>query len=168
MMVLRGLLYPNKWDPVTDVDRDDAFLAGDNVSELRTTKNMLSVWLANSQEDIDDAMVAMALNKDNPCKMVAFLMDEKELENIEIETVNNEKGKALGADDTILQKHRNLVELDYWRLGYLTEYMIKLSKDRQRQVILTKGEVVELLNKYKGTKITADKINEKLRSKLNW
>ena len=65
-MVLRGLLYPNKWDPVKDVDRKDAFLAGDNVTELRTTKNMLSVWLANSEEDIEDAIAAMALNKDQP------------------------------------------------------------------------------------------------------
>lgn len=167
-MVIRGLLYPNKWDPVRDVDRKDAFLAGDNVTELRTSKNMLSVWLANSQEDIDDAMVAMALNKDNPCKMVAYLMDEKELEGIEIETADNEIGKALGADESILLKHRNLVELDYWRLGYLTEYMIKLSQNKERQVVMTKGEVVELLNKYKGTKISADKVNEKLRSKLNW
>lgn len=167
-MVIRGLLYPNKWDPVRDVDRKDAFLAGDNVTELRTSKNMLSVWLANSQEDIDDAMVAMALNKDNPCKMVAYLMDEKELEGIEIETADNEIGKALGADESILLKHRNLVELDYWRLGYLTEYMIKLSQNKDRQVVMTKGEVVELLNKYKGTKISADKVNEKLRSKLNW
>lgn len=167
-MVIRGLLYPNKWDPVRDVDRKDAFLSGDNVTELRTSKNMLSVWLANSQEDIDDAMVAMALNKDNPCKMVAYLMDEKELEGIEIETADNEIGKALGADESILLKHRNLVELDYWRLGYLTEYMIKLSQNKDRQVVMTKGEVVELLNKYKGTKISADKVNEKLRSKLNW
>lgn len=167
-MVIRGLLYPNKWDPVRDVDRKDAFLAGDNVTELRTSKNMLSVWLANSQEDIDDAMVAMALNKDNPCKMVAYLMDEKELEGIEIETADNEIGKALGADESILLKHRNLVELDYWRLGYLTEYMIKLSQNKDRQVVMTKGEVVELLNKYKGTKISVDKVNEKLRSKLNW
>ena len=167
-MVIRGLLYPNKWDPVRDVDRKDAFLAGDNVTELRTSKNMLSVWLANSQEDIDDAMVAMALNKDNPCKMVAYLMDEKELEGIEIATADNEIGKALGADESILLKHRNLVELDYWRLGYLTEYMIKLSQNKDRQVVMTKGEVVELLNKYKGTKISADKVNEKLRSKLNW
>jgi hypothetical protein len=167
-MVIRGLLYPNKWDPVRDVDRKDAFLAGDNVTELRTSKNMLSVWLANSQEDIDDAIVAMALNKDNPCKMVAYLMDEKELEGIEIETADNEIGKALGADESILLKHRNLVELDYWRLGYLTEYMIKLSQNKDRQVVMTKGEVVELLNKYKGTKISTDKVNEKLRSKLNW
>jgi hypothetical protein len=100
--------------------------------------------------------------------MVAYLMDEKELEGIEIETADNEIGKALGADESILLKHRNLVELDYWRLGYLTEYMIKLSQNKDRQVVMTKGEVVELLNKYKGTKISADKVNEKLRSKLNW
>lgn len=167
-MVLRGLLYPNKWDPVKDVDRKDAFLAGDNVTELRTIKNMLSVWLANSEEDIEDAIAAMALNKDQPCKMVGYLMDEKELEDLEIKTVDNEKGKALGADESILAKHRNLIELDYWRLGYLTQYMIGLSKDKNRQVILTKGEVIDILNKYKGNKIKAEMVNQKLREKLNW
>ena len=167
-MVLRGLLYPNKWDPVKDVDRRDAFLAGDNVTELRTTKNMLSVWLANSEEDIEDAIAAMALNKDQPCKMVGYLMDEKELEDLEIKTVDNEKGKALGADESILAKHRNLIELDYWRLGYLTQYMIGLSKDKNRQIVLTKDEVVSILNKYKGNKIKAEKVSLKLREKLNW
>lgn len=167
-MVLRGLLYPNKWDPVKDVDRKDAFLAGDNVTELRTTKNMLSVWLANNEEDIEDAIAAMALNKDQPCKMVGYLMDEKELEDLEIKMVDNEKGKALGADETILAKHRNLIELDYWRLGYLTQYMIGLSKDQNRQVILTKGEVIDILNKYKGNKIKAEMVSQKLREKLNW
>lgn len=167
-MVIRGLLYPNKWNPVVEVERKDGFLSGDNVTELRTSKNMLSVWLANSSEDIEDAMVAMALNKESPCKMVAYLMDEKELEKIEIKTVDNEKGKALGADDSILLKHRNLVDLDYWRLGYLTEYMISLSKDTSRQVVLTKNEVEDLLNKYKGNKITPEKVNEKLRIKLKW
>ncbi len=167
-MVMRALLYPNRWDPVTNVDRPDCFLAGDNVTELRTSKNMLSVWLANSEEDIEDAIVAIALNKDKPCKIVGYLMDEKELERIEIDTVNNELGKALGADESILQKHRNLVEIDYWRLGYLTQYMISLSKDQSRQIIRTKGEVIDLLNKYKGTKIFASMINGKLRAELKW
>ncbi len=168
MMVIRGLLYPKRWDPVKDVNRDDAFLAGDNVSELRTSQNMLSVWLANNDEDIEDAIAAMALNKDQPCRMVGYLMDEKELEALEIQTADNEKGKALGADESILLKHRNLIELDYWRLGYLTQYMRKLSKNDKRQVIKTKDEVVAILNKYKGTKITAEKVNEKLREKLKW
>lgn len=167
-MIIRGLLYPNKWNPVKDVNRKDAFLAGDNLTELRTTKNMLSVWLANSEEDIEDAIAAMALNKDQPCKMVGYLLDEKELEDLEIQTADNEEGKALGADESILKKHRNLIELDYWRLGYLTQYMIGLSKDNKRQIIRTKEEVVSILNKFKGTKITAEKVNDKLRAKLKW
>ena len=167
-MIIRGLLYPNKWNPVKDVNRKDAFLAGDNLTELRTTKNMLSVWLANSEEDIEDAIAAMALNKDQPCKMVGYLLDEKELEDLEIQTADNEEGKALGADESILINHRNLIELDYWRLGYLTQYMIGLSKDNKRQIIRTKEEVVSILNKFKGTKITAEKVNDKLRDKLKW
>ena len=167
-MIIRGLLYPNKWDPVKDVDRPDCFLAGDNITELRTSKNMLSVWLANSKEDIEDAIVAIELNKDRPCRFVGYLMEEKELAGLEIDIVDNEMGKALGADESILKKHRNLVEIDYWRLGYLTQYMIELSKITSRQIICTKDEVIKLLNKYKGEKISADKINVKLRQNLNW
>lgn len=167
-MVIRGLLYPNKWEPVKDVKRDDAFLAGDNVTELRTTKNMLSVWLANDKVDIEDAIAALALSKDKPCKMVGYLLDEKELEVLEIETLNNEKGQAMGAADSILDKHRNLVEIDYWRLGYLAQYMVNLSKDKDRQVVKTKDEVIEILNRYKGKKIAPDKVKEKLKENLNW
>lgn len=167
-MVIRGLLYPNKWDPVKDVYRDDAFLAGDNVTELRTSKNMLSVWLANSAEDIEDAFAALALGKDKPCKMVGYLLDEEDLQALQIDTLDNEKGQAMGAADSILDKHRNLVEIDYWRLGYLAQYMVKLSKDKSRQVIKTKDEVVEILNRYKGNKIAPDKVKDKLKENLNW
>lgn len=67
-----------------------------------------------------------------------------------------------------LEKLRNLVEIDYWRLGYLAQYMVKLSKDKDRQVIKTKDEVVEILNRYKGNKIVPDKVKEKLKQNLNW
>lgn len=167
-MLLRCLLSPNKWISIKSVDRTDAYLPGDNVTELRTTGNALSVWLANTQDDINDAIIAMALNRDKPCKIVGFLMEEAELNDIEIFVANNEKGVAIGAIDTILDKHRNLVELDYWRLGYLTQYMIDLSQDTSRQIIYTKAEVVDLLNINKDKKIIVDKVNEKLRKHLNW
>lgn len=167
-MVIRSLLYPNKWPPSNDVNRVDAFLPSDNVTELRTTKNELSVWLADTKEDIDDAIIAMVLNKDKPCKIVGLLMDEQELKSIQINVANNEKGIALGADESILLKHRNLIDLDFWRLGYLTQYMIDLSKDSSRQVIYTKEEVTDLLNKNKGTRITTENVSDKLRNSLKW
>ena len=167
-MLIRGLLYPNRWDPISEVNREDGFLAADYVTELRTSQNMLSVWLANNEEDIEDAIVALALGKDKPNRMIGYLIDEKDLEAFKIEAKDNQKGDAQGAVESILKKHRNLVELDFWRLGYLTQYMLEIAKDTNRQVILTKDEVEKILNKYKGTKIIPENVNEKLRKKLNW
>lgn len=47
----------------------------------------------------------------------------------------------------ILDKHRELVELDYWRVGYLAEYMTNLVKENGPQVRFSTKKVRELMQK---------------------
>ena len=74
----------SRWDGSRSVNRKDAFICGDAISDLRTTNNELSVWKADTQEDIEDAIVALALNRDSVSKLSYFLLEEDELEKIEI------------------------------------------------------------------------------------
>ena len=54
-MLIRGIASLARWDGSTFVRRPDATTAGDVISDLRTQNNTLSVWRADSQEDINDA-----------------------------------------------------------------------------------------------------------------
>ena len=167
-MLIRSVSSFKRWNGERPVCRDDALFCGDAVTDLRTSENTLSVWLANTEEDIEDAVVALTLSKDSPSKLFGLLLDEKELAKIDIELSDKELGKSLGADEAILKKHRNMVELDYWRLGYLTQYMMDLAKDATKRITFSDKKVVELLNKYKDCKVKPENINIKLREKLNW
>ena len=168
-MLIRSIASLARWDGTTIVHRPDATIAGDVISDLRTQNNTLSVWRADSQEDIDDAIVAMSLNRTDVSKMIALLLDEKELSAMQIDCSDKNPGKAPGAVESIKKKHRDLIEIDYKRLGVLSEHMMKIVHDKSRRVEVTKPNLKKLLSKYKeDKKIVLDEMNSDLREKLNW
>ena len=168
-MLIRSIASLARWDGTTVVNRPDATIAGDVISDLRTQRNTLSVWCADSQEDINDAIVAMSLNRTDVAKMIALLLDEDDLAAMQITSSSENPGKAPGAVDSIKNKHRDLVEIDYKRLGELSEYMMKVVHDKARRIEISKPNLKKLLIEYKDrNKIILDEMNKDLRDKLNW
>ena len=159
----------NKWDGSKIVNRPDAFIPGDTLSDLRTSDNTLSVWKADTEEDVEDALVALALNRDSVGKLSYCLLDETELKNIEINVSDDIPGTAPGLDEEILKKHRDLIDLDYWRIGYLAEMLLNKLQDKKNQKFLTKRETETLLKKYRDNdKIDMNKMKDKLLKNLGW
>lgn len=167
-MIIRKIDVISRWSNPKDVSRADPTVPGDTLSELRTRENKLSVWLANSDEDIEDAVAALSLSRTDTQKIVMVKLDEAKLAEINIEVKDDQLGEARGASAEILKKHRDLVELDHRRLGLLAEYMIRQAKDQCNRKTFTESAVKNILNKYKGIKIDPRNVNEKISSKLNW
>ena len=168
-MLIRGIASLARWDGTTVVNREDATTAGDVISDLRTQSNTLSVWQADTPEDINDALVAMSLNRSDVSKMIALLLDEKDLSAMQIDFSDAIPGKAPGAVESIKNKHRDLLEIDYKRLGVLSDYMMKVVHDKDKRIEITKPNLKKLLIQYKdGNKIIPDEMNADLREKLNW
>ena len=68
-----------------------------------------------------------------------------------------------------MNKHRDLIEIDYWRLGFLAEYMTELAKDKKNRADFSEKKVKTLLEKYKmEKKIIPEQVKEQLRTKLEW
>ena len=168
-MLIRLISSINKWDGSSTVKRKDPSICGDAISDLRTSNNRLSVWKADSTEDINDAIVALALNRDDVYKINYLILQEDKLKELEIEIANDQPGKAAGLVEHILQKHRDLVEIDYIRLGGLAQYMVDLAQIDSNQNVISRSDVKKLLEKYKNEhKIEPSLIGEKLKKKLNW
>lgn len=168
-MLIRLLSNIHRWDESKIIHRADASICGDAITDLRTTDNRISVWKADTDEDIDDAMVAMALNRDNASKMVCVLLNEDDLKGLDIDVMADKKGEADGLGDDILKKHRDLVEIDYLRLGSLAQHMIDLAKNRANRKELTESKVKKLLNRYKDeNKIDVHSVKKELRENLKW
>lgn len=168
-MLIRGIASLSRWDGTTIVNRSDATTAGDIITDLRTQSNKLSVWRADSEEDINDALVALSLNRTDVSKVIALLLDEKELEAMQITFSDKLPGKAPGAIDAIKVKHRDLLEIDYKRLGILSDYMMRIVHDKKKRVEISKPNLKKLLEQYKDKKrIKVEEMNDELLSKLNW
>ena len=168
-MLIRGIASLSRWDGTTVVNRQDATTAGDVISDLRTQNNTLSVWRADSDEDINDAIVAMSLNRNDVSKMIALLLDEEDLSAMQIGFSDKKPGKAPGAIEVIKKKHRDLLEIDYKRLGVLSDYMLKIVHDKSKRVEVSKPNMKKLLEKYRADKkIILDEMNNDLRKNLNW
>lgn len=167
-MIIRKIDAITKWDNPKPVDRPDPTVPGDTLSELKTKDNKLSVWLANSEEDIEDAVVALSLSRDNTDRLCFLLLDEETLSSFDITILDDQVGEAQGASEKILKKHRNLVELDHKRLGQLAEYMIQQANNTNNRKTFTETMVKKILNKNKDTKIEVQKVKKNILQKLNW
>ena len=167
-MILRKIDAITKWNNPKSVNRPDPTVPGDTLSELKTKENKLSVWLANSEEDIEDAVAALSLSKDDTDRLCLLLLDEEKLSSFDIAVLDDQEGDAQGASEEILKKHRNLVELDHKRLGQLAEYMIQQDNDTNNRKTFSEVKVKNILNKYKGTKIEPQKVKKNIIRKLNW
>ena len=168
-MLIRGIASLSRWDGSTHVNRPSPSIAGDVIADLRTQGNKLSVWLANNDDDIEDAVVAITLNRDKVSKVVALLLDEKELKNMEIDLSDSEMGSAPGAVEAIKKKHRDLIEIDYKCLGCLSEHMMKLTHDRSKRKEFSEKEIKKLLESYrKENKIDPTEMKKSLLEDLHW
>lgn len=170
MLLVRMISKLNRWDGSKKVKRDNPSIWGDAVTDLKTTNNCLSTWLANSEEDVKDAIVALALSRDTVQKMFYMILDESKLASMEIEPVKS-IGEGPGLDKEILKnKHRDLVDLDINHLGLLSQYMIDLAQTPEfENWFKTEDEIKELLEEYKSqNKINIAKMKPRLKVDLKW
>lgn len=166
---LRMIAKISRWDGSEQLDRKDALFTGDMLADLRTTHNKLSVWKADTDEDIKDAIVALALNRDSLSSLSYIILEEKDLQKIGINVLDDEKGDVKCLNDDILIKHRNMLDLDYWRLGFLAEYMKKLvdTNNTNMRDAKSKGEIKALLTNYKN-RINLDELKPQIKKELKW
>ena len=75
-MIVRKIDAITKWNNPKSVNRPDPTVPGDTLSELKTKENKLSVWLANTEEDIEDAVAALSLSRDATDRLCFIVLDE--------------------------------------------------------------------------------------------
>lgn len=83
----------NKWEKdAYPILRDDPSFPADSVTDLKTTRNKLSVWKSNSDKETNDAIVALTLGRDSIAKLKFVFLDEGILASIGINALADEEG----------------------------------------------------------------------------
>ena len=168
-MLLRMLGSIKRWTASEHhINRLDPTLWGDAVTDLKTSCDTLSTWIANNEDEMNTAFVALALGKDEPSKISYVKIDEQDLAGMEIAIATND-GSARGLDEKLLKNHRDLIDMDRSHINALAEYILSLMPNKERCNTYPRDKVIKLLNQYKkANKIKVEEMNPKLKDKLNW
>lgn len=159
----------SKWNK--KISRQDAGIAGDAISDLRTTNNTLSVWKVSDKKDNDellDLAVVAALNRDKLQKVSYVLLDESWLDDNNI-TFQSAPGKCdfiKSEYHDLKSKHIDLTEIDYKQLGILAEKISSILVNSS-PMCFTNKELGERINALKKDGFLTDKFNDKEERFLN-
>lgn len=165
-MLIRMIGSISRWDGSQKIERDDALFTGDAIADLRTQGNTLSVWYSSDGSDLDEIIVALALSRSRIDKLCFVIIDDNYISDLNIR-LDNIPGLAPGLNSQqILDKHRDLTEIDYWRLGLIAEHMYKRVEQNHKGLI-TKQGLKELIKDYvaKGL-INKEQLSEGIRNSL--
>lgn len=136
----------NRWDKERMDLYPGCFSTGDILlSDLKTEKNTLSLWCFNDESEKNELIVAMALGRDHIQKLVYVEMDDEGIQKLGI-PIESELGNADGIIKTeILRKHVNLAKIDFWRLGYVAEYICELVKTEDKHKTVTEKKLLQMI-----------------------
>ena len=129
--------------------------------EFKTAENKLSVWAIENDEDIDDAFIALASNMDSLSTIFAVKLNEEDLKSLNFDSEEGET-PTFGIND----KHRNIIELTYGKIGVVIDAILKGITNNciERR---TRGKLKELLkNAYKAEKLDIQNISPKILREL--
>lgn len=146
MKFIRKIESIGRWDGTVSPIYDGAFSSGDILlTELKTDHNTLSIWAYETEEQKDEVLAAIALTRQHVDKLAYVMMDEAHLKKLGIPLVQ-EDGVADGITKIeILKRHNNLIQIDFWRLGYVAEYISMLTRNRMDRNQLSDKKVFQLI-----------------------
>lgn len=153
-----------KW-PNEEIDKD--LLEGDTISDLRTTKNTLSLWKVDSEEELESAVLALSASSKS-----------ESIEAIDIvwipESVLMEASMTISdavPGDTVINDlsmtHRDLTCVTYKSLGDLAEIITHEIVSNRHHKKITLGKVRKALAKaYKEKRIAEEKCTPLMLEKI--
>ena len=166
-MYIRIVSNINKWDGTENVPRPGTLVCGDAITDLKTTHNMLSIWKVTNDLQIDESIAAVALGRERLSKVSYVILEENEVEQeLKLSIAVNEGKCRPIIEKSILERHRDIIQLDSRQLESLSAYMLERvqdshNDDKDNEQI---KEIVAAMIMQK--KVDPTKINEKLKAEL--
>jgi len=125
---------------------------------LRTKFNTLSFWYVESDEQISDAVLAITSSFEKADSIDIVTIDTNSFSNGLIFSSTD----GLTPYEDFKDKHRDLTELTYPKLGTVAEIIIKCIKENKR-INYSRKTIKEMLhNSLNNGKIKREKLSEKL------
>jgi hypothetical protein len=165
-MFLRVVSKMSRWDGSKPVNRPEAKVCGDAITDLKTSENMLSIWMADSDEQIDESAAVVALGRTKLDKVCYVLLDNDALNQINLLLKDNKGECRPVIDDSVLERHRDVIELDSAQLESLSAYMLDQVR-HEKCSFKSSGQLKKIITKMiSEKKVDPSRINDKLKVEL--
>ncbi|AMN11707.1 conserved hypothetical protein [Alteromonas macleodii] len=130
----------SKWKKSINEFGDDSISADAPTSCLRTTNNTLSFWIAETEQDIRRAAMAILASLDSISSLDYVVLDTGNIEALELAIEATPGDTLLAGADTL---HRDLVNLDIQKLKIVSEMIRDTVKDDNHKRISV-GEIKKM------------------------
>jgi len=157
---------------LSEADNVEDILADLPTSEFRTTRGTLSTWLINSLDELNNAVLAIAVSSSNITKMDFIVIDTALLDNNGLEYKQTYAGREIPIPD-LQDTHFDIIEISLKKLEncskvYKTIFLQEDSEVEKFIVRFTESQIMDLLkdaienNRVDDTKATG-KIKEAIK-----
>ena len=146
-----------------DIENDSDVSADAITSCLRTTKNTLSVWQINTEDDLDNAILALVSNQDHLEAIDVVILEEESISKYNIKIIATPGETPIAG---LSQTHRDLAELTYSKLGNIKDHIVERIRTDQLKRY-TRGAIKKLiLTAIEEGKIELTDLKESIRQKI--
>lgn len=157
----------SKWPKKENLNQDEIWkhVNADAVTIcLKTTKNTLSLWKIESEENIEKGMLAMISNMERP-DTVDFIIIKEEIFNKYSFSYNDKEG--ITPYKEFVNKHRNITNLTYQKMEDVIKAVIDVLMSEKNCYRLKSSKVKDMiLEAVEQGKINVMELNPNMREKL--
>jgi hypothetical protein len=128
---------------------------------LKTTDNALSVWRIESEEELNDAILALITGKKQETfsKIDYVLIDENKLIDQGLLLVDSDGDTVV---DDLVKKHRNISDLSYKKLGIIKDLILDCINNDKCHLFSRQQIKILVMNAIESGKLQKEKLNDKL------
>lgn len=161
-MYLIRKINKSKWFQINIIEDSD--VSADAITNcLKTTRNTLSVWAIENEEDLNNAVLAIVSNQDHIETIDIVILNNSTLQDQDITIIASSGNTPI---ESLRDIHRDLIDLTFSKLGIIKEHIVERIRSKKLKRF-TKGQLKKLLNDaINNGLLKLDDLNDSLRRKL--
>lgn len=151
-----------KWFQL-DIHQSNEVSADAITNCLKTTKNTLSVWHIESEDDLDNAVLAIVANQEHLDTIDIVILDESSLNDYNLNIVASPGETPV---TSLINAHRDIAELTFTKLGQVKEHIVERIRNNKLKRYTVASLKKILLDAIENGIVQRNDLKETLLSKL--
>lgn len=151
-----------KWFQL-DIHQSNEVSADAITNCLKTTKNTLSVWHIESEDDLDNAVLAIVANQEHLDTIDIVILDESSLTDYNLNIVASPGETPV---TSLINAHRDIAELTFTKLGHVKEHIVERIRNNKLKRYTVASLKKILLDAIENGIVQRNDLKETLRAKL--